>query len=716
MRFFRGTLPYCIIAVLGLFLAGCHRPASDSVAKALINLPASVNQSIQSAGQDLTHVVINVTGDSMLPIFYDWDSCRNCLTAQAAPSAFEVDIPKGQNRLIQVIAVYKNSTSNSMDIYYGDVTTSLSDPTATVTVNVTSVAASTVISGRVMGRYFTTASQGPTGILRAFFDPGNGKPKMLVDSNQMINGWFNTMVLSGISLSYHVINETTDIDLWNGPVSLESSVFSTSNFVTKAGIPVNVRQEHSGNGVASFDENDATIYIWGFFGASGVTASKFVCVDTTMPLQNLRIYTPSSGAYATQPTLGVTTGTVPSATALANTSTPLSSIYFSGGVASGTAPCSTASPSDLFTNELKVTMALIDGNGNDNAAGFRVPFIPPTTYSFISVDTSSPRNITGKLLPDIASVIDNISIYKRSSSLLSYIEAPDCDAIAIDPNFALAGSGAVNPTSGAFTINTNISSSEANAGVSGVLCFSLAGKLHHQGVFVQAGDLMFGTPVAADNFILNTDASQMGVSQCHPLRLYLTGGGSGRTYSDVDQNFTISLSGFSQPSQFLFYTDNTCSTQLASQSTYGLPAGQTTATLYMQGTYPEPGAGTITFTNSPMGKMASQTFTITNSSIATQLEIPSTLTLAKGQCMDVSAVLTDGSHTTASAGASSNYTVIVPSGLALVTSCNQPTPVSGSSFTIPSGGYSFSFGLVNIGNGSGTLNISGPFNAQAQVN
>lgn len=487
----------CAIALLGLTLAGCTRPSSS--AQIQLSLPQSISQhsldqqtaqSDPTAGQVLSHVVINITGDGItIPILHTWDNCSDCNPATIVPSTLGIDnIPQGQSRLVQVIAVYKNSTSNSMDVYYGDSTMDLISPTVSATINVATVSTGTVINGRVMGRYLTATNSGPTGMLNVLYNPGGNKPRMLVDQNQIVNGWMSTMMLSNIKLDF-VTKETdgTTQELWGGPVSLESTPFSTSNFVAKAGIPVNIRKGNQ-SGTTTYDPNDATVYVWGYFGNSTYTTSKNVCVDTSVALQNLKVFTSTAAAYTSQPSLGIQSATLPTVDQLASLTTPLTDTYFQGGLASAATPCANATTTDLFTNVLKVGTTLIDGNGNDNAAGFRVPLAPMATNSIV-LSTGTPyRVLSGQLLPGAQSVISAVQLYKKISTDNSHNDLADCDLIAAGIGGYVSGgsAGVVNATSGAFSINTNITSTEAALGVSGVLCpiYSPALQSRRIGVWV----------------------------------------------------------------------------------------------------------------------------------------------------------------------------------------------------------------------------------------
>jgi hypothetical protein len=580
----------CAIALLGLTLAGCTRPSSS--AQIQLSLPQSLSQhsmdqtaqSDPNAGQVLSHVVINITGDGITtPILHTWDDCSDCSPATTVPSTLGIDnIPQGQSRLVQVIAVYKNSTSNSMDVYYGDSTMDLTSPTVTANINVATVSTGTVINGRVMGRYLTGANTGPTGMLNVFYNPGGGKPRMLVDQSQIVNGWMNTMMLSNIKLDF-ITKETdgTMQELWSLPVSLESTVFSTSNFVAKAGIPVNIRKSNQ-NGTPIYEPNDATVYVWGYFGNSTYTSSKNVCVDTSLTLQNLKIFTATAADYATQSSLAIQTATLPNVDALASISTPLHDVYFQGGLVSTSTPCTSATTPDIFTNVLKVSTTLIDGNGNDNAAGFQVPLAPMADNSIVLSSGTPTQILTGQLLPGAQSVISAVQLYKKVSTNNSHDDLGDCDQIAAGVGGYVPGGaiGVVNASTGAFSINTNIGT---NDNVSGVLCpvYSPPLQSRRLGVWLDSHvfqsssmSLMFTRPIASSGPGVG---GNLLTTLCEPVTLHRQSGGT-----DMTTGASLSVAITTSNPNLNLYDNAACSGGIGNTATVNFPTNSGTTMVFIK--------------------------------------------------------------------------------------------------------------------------------------
>jgi hypothetical protein len=185
------------------------------------------------------HVAINVTGAGLpAPIIFSWDSHQNG-TQVAAPTSFDFDVPSGAGRLIQVLAVYEQTTTQSMIFTYGDVTANLPQGNFSVAVTVSEIGAGSVVTGRVAGRYLTGTDSGPTGIVDVHFNPGGGKPPLIIEKSYIANGWFAFFMLAGANLEY-TVNGTK---LFGGPVDLNSQMFVPStangnlNRIARASLP-----------------------------------------------------------------------------------------------------------------------------------------------------------------------------------------------------------------------------------------------------------------------------------------------------------------------------------------------------------------------------------------------------------------------------------------------------------------------------------------------
>ena len=92
---------YLCVSIIFLSLSACTRPQSEestSGTKIYLTLPATLSNSSgkmnAASAPTLEHVILNINGSGMVPIFYSWDSCRDCATATNPPASFTFDIPK----------------------------------------------------------------------------------------------------------------------------------------------------------------------------------------------------------------------------------------------------------------------------------------------------------------------------------------------------------------------------------------------------------------------------------------------------------------------------------------------------------------------------------------------------------------------------------------------------------------------------------------------
>lgn len=481
--------------------------------------------------------------------------------------------------------------------------------------------------------------------------------------------------------------------LWGGPISLDSSVFMSGTYVARAAIPPSMRKTGGTTaGTTVYESVDPTIYVWGYFGTNtAFYSSKDVCVDTTTAFQNLKVYsaTPSSTTYAESAFLTASTATMPATGALVSTSTALSNVYFNGGMGSTTTPCTSASPSSFYVNVLKIGVGLVDGNGNDNAAGFRIPFemAPIPANEVATVTTASPPVISGQLLPGILPAGSTVSLFVLPTSTYSN-SSISCAALraSLAPN-----SSGVTDANGVFSITSNITATQAASGVTGVLC---AGAID-AGSYVSSYLISGGTPVAATDFSVNIDFAKIGTNQCHKISLNLTTSGNANVYNSTTQNFSITNSGFTNFGAFQFYTENTCTT-VASGSSFSIPAGQTSANLYVSGTYSETlgSSQSLSFNDSALGAQHAIAFNITGNLPATQGQqiALGKISLSPGVCQDVPFVFADANGTSMPLSTSVAMTLnILASNISVYDSCAGKNSLS--QLHVPVNGFSSTVGL-----------------------
>jgi hypothetical protein len=405
------------VLMLMLLISGCTRESSE-VSKLKLVLPSgATQQKVGALGAEsmLSHLIINVSGEGIpSPIVFNWDACENdCDTPMPAPPAFVLDVPMGNNRMVQVLAVYSDS-SDIGEFYYGDAVQSLLRAEESVVINLSSFATGVDLSGdgRVAGRYLPIDNFGPTGELYVTYTPP-GKPGLILEKSQMIAGWFQAFALKNVAFDYV---------LANGPVVLSQFSMSSATVnsqVAKVIFPNSYERQKYENNASSWVSKEGSENLIGFFGPGA--ASKRVCY------QNLGY---SFNNYAVAGSGGSTKLQFQNANAAS-----ASIVAVSGGQS-----CSSADVD--FENSMIIDPARFDGNGSEAIAGFSSAFKmqvgSSSTERRLALVTSANMgdrmrfDIRMSLLPGVmASGIDRVIIFKRTSDSEMHFkgDGPPCLAM-----------------------------------------------------------------------------------------------------------------------------------------------------------------------------------------------------------------------------------------------------------------------------------------------
>lgn len=541
------------------FLISCTRAAKESKSTISFSIPQSASSKVGVQAYDtLLHVSINISGSGIpAPIIFNWDNEKSggSGTPPPAPTSFSVDIPQGPDRLIQVLAVYGDSTNSgggAMQFYYGDVTKTLAAAVEDAPVTVTSVGQGTaIVAGRIQGRYLTSANDGPTGRVDVVYAPPGGKTPMVVERTMIMSGWFQFFGLLGAQLSYRLQDGTS---LWGGPVDLSETSFPVSSRVLRATVPIHTRMENR-NGTVTTYPQDPEISIYGFFGDPALLSTKYVCKSSSALTNLLKLGTATA--------LTVTDSNSADPANLFDTT--LSYVNLRGGVAlGGAAPCDTQVniSSNLFSSALAFKASMLE-NGGDSSAGFRLPFqLAAANNGGVFASTivnASQVSVTGTLLPGIANLLDNFSVYKAvnlGTNFHYHSSFAPCENLPA-MGFILVGD---TPVPGlTYTATLPLTDAEAGGGVMFALCPSKAGLAVGPGVWVEGSYLRGGggggggvpAKIGFENI------SAITVSQCRHMNLtLLTSSDTSASSANVE---TVNLTQTGNGSAFYAENDFTCS-------------------------------------------------------------------------------------------------------------------------------------------------------------
>jgi hypothetical protein len=229
------------------------------------------------------HIVVNVhaseTGGGLLAAPPAWDACHDdCDPAtMPAPPVFEVNVPSGNGRLVQVLIAAIDSTDSESGYYwlYDDELVNLTAGVTTeVALSPQQLGGATPVEGQLTGRYLTGPDSGPTGTMAIMVSPVANRPKMLLEKNYMFNGYFSTFAIEGAG--FHFVLPATGQQLFGGG-EFSFSNLSFGTHLAKVQVPDHYRS-WDGGATRQFEKGKTIAF--GYFGDPAYTAGKKACLPT----------------------------------------------------------------------------------------------------------------------------------------------------------------------------------------------------------------------------------------------------------------------------------------------------------------------------------------------------------------------------------------------------------------------------------------------------
>lgn len=270
-------------------------------------------------------LIVNVTGPNMQRMVYSWECNQDECTSANLPSSIELEVPRGSQRLFQIIIADEDPTLNSIKFSYDDKTVNLSEATLAM-----SLAPANISVGGAKfdfaGRYSVDGSTFYTGLVDMTYTPP-GKPAMVIESEYVFAGWFKLFGVDGANFNY--IKRSTG-----------EALFSNVNLASFNGSIIPGEYVKVEKPEYYYDADDVTVgvqcsaipsaieySIVGFFGNSGYTTSKSVQYSTidynySFMWQEGSCTTPSTWSY---------TGTAPE----------IHPVFSSANATAISTPCST---------------------------------------------------------------------------------------------------------------------------------------------------------------------------------------------------------------------------------------------------------------------------------------------------------------------------------------------------------------------------------------
>lgn len=475
----------------------CTRPDSE-MSQISLSLASSLQSSQKLSGQSETeqlgHLVINVSGGGLqTPIVINWDRHDHDENAPA-PESFNIEVPKGDDRLIQVLAVYGGG-SGGMKFYYGDVRRALKESVENVAISVSSIGSGQqIVGGRVQGRYLSSADAGPSGrVTTKYFPPG--KPGLVIERNFIIKGWFSLMMLDGDESAKFGYELDDGSLLWGRPMKLSDTEFNSSSQVLRVSIPVHLRSEQNG-GASSWVGNEADMIVYGWFytpGNPALVASKQICAPVSpSSLNRMSVYvSPPPGSPPAMPGQILLPGeSLPSLAALTAVPNSVGGYKVKGG---SNATCLTDAANYINHMDLTGLSSLINGNGQDGASYHFAPMkaqINGTSRAPYTVQVDNPSQgvsrITGQFLPGVDSdLINRFHVYKRVSSNEWRWNGGGAPCSSFEQGqFGFSKVGVFNRSGDNVQLDVPMSTAERNTGVMLGICYGYNDKLYEAGTIL----------------------------------------------------------------------------------------------------------------------------------------------------------------------------------------------------------------------------------------
>jgi hypothetical protein len=241
----------------------------------------------------VSRVMINVSGpDIQNQIVYIWELGDNYQGAGAIPTPpaeYTLTVPRGPNRLIQVLAILAEIDTSSqgggdggaMMFYYGETLKSIANAVEPVTIALAQESTATAGDGSISGRYFFADGSTPTGPVDMYYAPIGRRP-MVVESTSVFSGHFHFFLLPTVPFTFRMRN--SGVPLFEN-VTTDSFTTRYSDRLLQIAVPSGYR-DNGGGGSREF--RTARTKVVGFAGPGAALVGRAVCYPTPSgPLPDL---------------------------------------------------------------------------------------------------------------------------------------------------------------------------------------------------------------------------------------------------------------------------------------------------------------------------------------------------------------------------------------------------------------------------------------------
>jgi hypothetical protein len=278
------------VGTLGI-LGGCTRKQESSsitVAMPDWNKLTSSKQS-KSVGALATvtvvsRVMINVSGpDIQNQIVYIWelnDNYQGSGSIPTPPTEHTLTVPRGSNRLIQVLAILEEIDTESqgggggnMSFYYGEAVKSIANAVEPVTIALVQESTASAGDGSISGRYFNADGSTPTGPVDMYYAPLGRRP-MIVERTSIFSGHFHFYLMPTVPFTFRM--RDSGVPLFEN-VTTTSFASRYSDRLLQIAVPPGY-SENGGGGTRQ--ARSARSKVVGFAGPGATLVGRATCYPT----------------------------------------------------------------------------------------------------------------------------------------------------------------------------------------------------------------------------------------------------------------------------------------------------------------------------------------------------------------------------------------------------------------------------------------------------
>lgn len=598
-------------------------------------------------------------------------------TSQALPGTFSVEVPAGEGRLIQVLAIYMDPTTKDGEFFYGSMLKDLVGGDQPVDIYMDSIGIGNVKGGRVSGKYFAADGSNPSGMMEIRYQPPGDRPPMVLERSSMVGGWFHAFALADVSFDFAL---GPNIIL---PAVTLKSFSLNSNKLVKAHLPNRYQTYGGGSGGELRSSEEAII---GFFGP-GVPETHKICL-----VQDSYTYTKLFQPNQTTP-LGMSIG--------ADNGLDVR-IQTAGTVTT----CTSTDLSAAYLSVLPVSPGLIDNWGGLEAlTGFYGIFTFPT----LAIAGSSPvqtafngpsANFSSQfsILPGLNTVgtnssVDSIGLFFRASNQPRDYERGEAPCFSISQGgLGFQPLGQIPITPGTLSYSSTLPAPSTMTSTSVIAYCPLKNGMPVGGGYVSSwlstmgggGGGGSGAPAA---FHVTKNSSPINFSQittCIDVSVRLKDSSGYQTMSGTAFTFILSLTG----GGVLFNTFNDCQTvtnAIGNGTPLSFPASQG-QTNYWVRTPSSAGAIDIMASASGMTSSTVSLSVLSGGNYYARLELPESM--LSGLCYSGRVIYYDIWGNPQMAGSPLTVNLTAPAGFAFFSdaSCStviSSTTINTSTFSTP---------------------------------